>query len=102
MLHEKGLKYPKNVVETSSLPVILAVLQITNMIAVLPHQAVLPYCTAGMVTILPVELGVKMDAFGIITRRDHLLSPGAEVVLEALRETAARLYPLPSFVDSIA
>jgi hypothetical protein len=37
---------------------------------------------------------VKMDAFGIITRRGHPLSPGAEVVLKALRETAARLYPL--------
>jgi DNA-binding transcriptional LysR family regulator len=96
MLHEQGLGHPKNVVETFALPVTLALLQITNMIAVLPDQAVLPYCTAGLVTILPVELGVKMDAFGIITRRDHLLSPGAEVVLKALRETAARLYPLES------
>jgi DNA-binding transcriptional LysR family regulator len=93
MLHEKALEHPKNVVETSALPVTLALLQITNMIAVLPEQAVLPYCAAGLVTILPVDLGVKMDAFGIITRRDHPLSPGAEVVLKALRETAARLYP---------
>jgi DNA-binding transcriptional LysR family regulator len=96
MLHEQGLGHPKNVVETSALPVTLALLQITNMIAVLPEQAVLPYCAAGLVTILPVDLGVKMDAFGIITRRDHPLSPGAEVVLKALRETAARLYPLKS------
>jgi DNA-binding transcriptional LysR family regulator len=94
MLHEEGLEHPKNVVETSALPVTLALLQITDMIAVLPEQAVLPYCAAGLVAILPVDLGVKMDAFGIITRRDHPLSPGAEVVLKALRETAARLYPL--------
>jgi DNA-binding transcriptional LysR family regulator len=93
MLHEKGLGHPKNVVETSALPVTLALLQITNMIAVLPEQAVLPYCAAGLVTILPVDLGVKMDAFGIITRRDHPLSPGAEVVLKLLRKTAAQLYP---------
>lgn len=96
MLHEQGLGHPQNVVETFALPVTLALLQITDMIAVLPDQAVLPYRTAGLVTILPVDLGVKMDAFGIITRRDHLLSPGAEIVLKALRETAARLYPLES------
>jgi DNA-binding transcriptional LysR family regulator len=93
MLHEQGLAHPQNVVETSALPMTLALLQITNMIAVLPEQAVLPYCAAGLVTILPVDLGVKMDAFGIITRRGHLLSPGAEVVLKSLRETAAQLYP---------
>jgi DNA-binding transcriptional LysR family regulator len=93
MLHEQGLAHPQNVVETSALPMTLALLQITNMIAVLPEQAVLPYCAAGLVTMLPVDLGVKMDAFGIITRRGHLLSPGAEVVLKSLRETAAQLYP---------
>jgi DNA-binding transcriptional LysR family regulator len=92
MLHEQGLGHPRNVVETSALPVTLALLQITNMIAVLPEQAVLPYSATGLVTILPVDLGVKMDAFGIITRRDHLLSPGAEVVLKLLRKTAAQLY----------
>jgi hypothetical protein len=53
----------------------------------------LPYCAAGLVKIMPVALGVKMDAFGIITRRGHRLSPGAEVVLKVLHETAARLYP---------
>lgn len=93
MLHERGLAQPKNVVETSALPVTIALLQITDMIAVLPDQAVLPYCAAGLLRILPIELGVKMDAFGIITRRGHPLSPGAEIVLRLLRETASRLYP---------
>jgi DNA-binding transcriptional LysR family regulator len=93
MLQERGLAHPKNVVETSALPVTIALLQITDMIAILPEQAVLPYCAAGLVGIMPVSLGVKMDAFGIITRRDHPLSPGAEVVLKSLRETAAQLYP---------
>jgi DNA-binding transcriptional LysR family regulator len=93
MLHERGLAHPKNVVETSALPVTIALLQMTNMIAILPEQAVLPYCAAGLVKIMPVALGVKMDAFGIITRRGHRLSPGAEVVLKMLHETAARLYP---------
>jgi hypothetical protein len=33
-----------------------------------------------------------MEFFGIVRRRDQLLSPGAERVLEALRSTARRLY----------
>lgn len=93
MLVERGLAYPKNVVETSALPVTIALLQVTDMISMLPEQAVVPYCEFGLLTILPINLGVKMDAFGIITRREHPLSPGAEVVLKYLRETAARLYP---------
>jgi DNA-binding transcriptional LysR family regulator len=93
MLLERGFGYPKNVVETSALPVTISLLQITDMITMLPEQAVAPYCDFGLLTILPIDLHVKMDAFGIITRREHALSPGAEVVLKYLRETAARLYP---------
>jgi hypothetical protein len=36
-----------------------------------------------------------MDSFGIITRTDWLLSPGARVVLQALQETAAEIYGAP-------
>jgi DNA-binding transcriptional LysR family regulator len=93
MLLELGLAHPKNVVETSALPVTIALLRVTDMIAMLPEQAVVPYCELGLLKILPICLGVKMEAFGIITRREHPLSPGAEVVLKILRETAARLYP---------
>jgi DNA-binding transcriptional LysR family regulator len=92
LMHERGLGPPNNVVETSSLPVTIALVQITDMVSVLPEQAVLPYCKAGLLTILPVSLGLKMDSFGIITRRLHQLSPGAEFALRILRETAATLY----------
>jgi hypothetical protein len=44
---------------------------------------------------LPIELGVRMEFFGIIRRRDQQLSPGAERVLEALRSTASQLYARP-------
>jgi len=93
MLLERGLAHPKNVVETSALPVTMALLQITDMVAVLPELSVMPYCDVGLLTILPVPLEVKMEAFGIITRRGHPLSPGAEVALKSLREMADRLYP---------
>jgi DNA-binding transcriptional LysR family regulator len=92
-LHAKGLPQPRNIVETSSISVSLALLQASDMIAILPKLAVLPFCKASLVKILNFDLGIKMDAFGIITRRDYPLSSGAQVLLEEVRRTAARLYP---------
>ena len=43
--------------------------------------------------ILPLELDCRMDPFGIIRRRDSMLAPGAELLLQAIRREAAR----PSF-----
>jgi hypothetical protein len=39
--------------------------------------------------ILSIELPCTMDAFGIIRQRDHLLSPGADLLLLLLREVRA-------------
>jgi hypothetical protein len=33
-----------------------------------------------------------MDSYGIITRRGQLLSPGANLVLEAIRAAAVKIY----------
>jgi DNA-binding transcriptional LysR family regulator len=92
-LHSKGLSQPKNIVETSSLSISLALLQASDMVALLPKLAVLPFCKAGLAKILPFDLGITMDAFGIITRHEHPLSSAAQVLLEEVRRTAARLYP---------
>lgn len=33
-----------------------------------------------------------MDAFGIITKQDHLLSPSADLLLKAIRVAAREIY----------
>jgi hypothetical protein len=43
-------------------------------------------------SILPIELPCKMDAFGIIRQQDHLLSPGANLLLDAVRAAAKEIY----------
>jgi hypothetical protein len=50
------------------------------------------YTDYGMLAIVPVELACKMDSFDIITRTDWLLSPGASLVLQALKSTAWSVY----------
>ncbi len=92
MFLEHGLQPPANVVETSSLPVTVNLLRASDLLTALPAEAVAPYLTARQLAVLPLELGVGMESFGIIRRR-HLLSPAAQRVLDALRVAAASLYP---------
>jgi DNA-binding transcriptional LysR family regulator len=52
-----------------------------------------PYLDAGLLKALPFDLGVSMVSFGIVTRKRHQLSPGADAMLIALRDAAASIYP---------
>jgi len=92
MFLERGLRWPQNVVETSALPVITNLLRNSDLLTALPVDSIAPYTQANMLTVLPIELGVSIESFGIIRRRDHLLSPGGQRVLDQLRITARRLY----------
>jgi DNA-binding transcriptional LysR family regulator len=65
--------------------VVASLLLNSDMIVALPEDAVQPYLAAGLMTALPFDLGVSMDSFGIVTRKRHQLSPGADAMLQALR-----------------
>ena len=67
-------------------------LQQTDFIAVVPTEVARYYATYGMVALLPMPLSCTMDAFGIITRHDWLLSPAATVLLRALKTSAVSSY----------
>jgi DNA-binding transcriptional LysR family regulator len=93
MFLEHGLRLPQNVIETASLPVITNLLRDSDLLTALPAESVAPYVQSNQLAVLPIDLGVRMEFFGIVRRRDQLLSPAAERVLDALRSAAARLYP---------
>lgn len=86
---------PINVLETTAPLVITGMLGQSDMVAVLPRDVAEHYVKHAMAVILPVELPNTMDGYGLITRRDQLLSPGAALMLEALRETITSLPPAP-------
>ena len=96
MFLQRGLSLPQKIVETSSLPMITNLLRRTDMLVALPQEVVRPYCDAGMLAVLPIDLGVRMDSFGIITQRGHRLSRGAAETLAVLREAAASVYGPPA------
>ncbi|RZT08861.1 DNA-binding transcriptional regulator, LysR family [Duganella sp. CF402] len=88
-----GLEQPAETVETLDMPVVASLLLNNDMVVALPAEAVQPYLDAGLLKVLPFDLGVSMDSFGIVTRKRHQLSPGADAMLTALRDAAASIYP---------
>jgi DNA-binding transcriptional LysR family regulator len=92
MFQEAGLDIPAHLIETSSILFTTKMLQESDFVAVMPTEVASYYASYGMVAILPVQLSCTMDAFGIIMRKDWLLSPAAKVVLRALRAAASSTY----------
>jgi DNA-binding transcriptional LysR family regulator len=94
MFQEIGLRAPVNLIETGALLFTSKMLQMSDMLSVLATDVARYYAEHGLVSILPIDLPCQMEAFGIITRRDRLLSPAAEVMLRAIRSTAQSVYGL--------
>jgi DNA-binding transcriptional LysR family regulator len=92
MFRRAGLEPPANTVDTTALLLITALLQQTDSLHVMPVDVARYYQSLNVLTILPIELPFKMDAFGIIRQQDHLLSPGANLLLTAVRSTAKEVY----------
>jgi DNA-binding transcriptional LysR family regulator len=92
MFQEAGLDIPRRLIETSSILFLTKMLQQSDFVAVVPTEVARYYASYGMVAILPIQLSCTMDAFGIILRKDWLLSPAAKVVLRALKTAAIGTY----------
>jgi DNA-binding transcriptional LysR family regulator len=92
MFRKAGLPPPVNVVDSTALLLVTALLQQTDSLHVMPRDVAEYYVSLNVLKILPIDLPCKMDAFGIIRQHDHLLSPGADMLLKAVRAAAAELY----------
>jgi DNA-binding transcriptional LysR family regulator len=92
MFQQDGLAPPINTIETSALLFITRMLQQSDMVAVLAADVAHYYASHGIVSVLPLAMPCHMDAFGIITRTDRLLSPAAKVMMKALKQVAMVQY----------
>ena len=92
MFRRAALEPPANAVDTTSLLLITALLQQTDSLHVMPVEVARYYASLNVLSILPIELPCTMDAFGIITREGHLLSPGARQLLQEIRVVAKDIY----------
>ena len=92
MFRQAGLDGPRVTVESASLLFITKMLQESDFIAVVATEIANYYAKHGMVSIVPIDLPCEMEPFGLVLRKDRLLSPAATKVLTALRQTASAVY----------
>ena len=92
MFQQDGLAPPINTIESSALLFITRMLQQSDMVAVLAADVAHYYASHGIVSVLPLAMPCHMDAFGIITRTDRLLSPAAKVMMKALKQVSMVQY----------
>ena len=83
-----GLDLPEQTIATTSLPLITQLLVQSDMLVALPRAVVRTYLENRLLVALPVELELRLDPYGIVTRRHHPLSPGGQAMLQALREAS--------------
>lgn len=89
MFREAGHASPAQIIEADSPMVVSRLLEETDHLAVMARNVAEHYAAQGLTAILDAPLDCHMDSFGIVTRKDWLLSPAACTVCEALEEAAA-------------
>jgi len=92
MFLRAGMDVPNNVVDTTSLLLVTSLLQQTDSLHVIPVEVAQYFTSLNAVSILPMELPCKMDAFGIIMQKDSILSPSATILLDEVRRLAKEMY----------
>ena len=92
MFQRQSLAPPSNVVESAELLFVTSLLSQSDMLAVLAAEVAHYYAAHGLLSILPLDMPLRMDDFGIITRTGQLLSPASTQVVRALTQVAGELY----------
>lgn len=83
---EAGLSLPEYTTETSSIFVTMLLLQQPNHpVALLTAENMEFFVRHGLGHRLPLQLRARTEPYGIVTRRDAVLSPAANLMVAALR-----------------
>ena len=94
MFQQADLTPPSNMIETGSMLFVTRMLGQSDAIAVLSEEVSAFYTQHGLTVRLPLDMPCSMDAFGLVTLREQLPSPGARVLARALAQSARSLYGL--------
>ncbi|WP_434457418.1 LysR family transcriptional regulator [Stutzerimonas urumqiensis] len=94
LFQHAGMTPPRKVVNVENLLLVTTLLEKNAMLTVLPRDVVEHYARYGMLARVEVGAGIEsglnrdLMVYGLITRREDLLSPAAKRVLALLREGA--------------
>jgi len=84
-----GLRTLDNIVETSSVSIMLHLVRHAGMVAVLPSQIIAPEIERGDFVRLPIQIEGHLDPYGIVKRRGEVLAPNASEFVAVIRELSA-------------
>lgn len=90
-LREAGLHKRLNITETASTIVTTALLEISDMLAVMPESLAAHYARLGVLKALPLVLPIHVPPIYLITRADRVLSPAAAQFVKAILATGPRI-----------
>lgn len=90
-----GVPVPDNPLRVNSAMVMQALLARSDRLAMMSPRQVEPDIRAGLLTRLPVEVRHEPRTIGVIRRADHLPTPAAQRLLDALRAVAAEIGQAP-------
>jgi DNA-binding transcriptional LysR family regulator len=85
ILAEMRLSGPQDIVETSSMMTMVALMHESDMLAVMPGDVSDFYIRHALLDEIPVTLPSVMGSYGIVTRRDRPITPGVAAFLAQLR-----------------
>ena len=85
-LQAGGMVQSLDIVETASILATTAMIEASDMVAVVPNDVAEHYAGYGMIAILPVELPISMVNIGLLTLRSRPRSVALQTLLQYLRE----------------
>ena len=92
MFRRAGLDSPSNTVDTTSVLVVMNMLLHTDFVHIVPVDVAHFYMRSGEIAMLPITVDCPMENYGIILRRDQILSPGANLLLKHVRDVAGEVF----------
>lgn len=91
-LIEAGLPFPRHAIETAStFASVLLLSQSDQLVALFSLETVDFFERHGMLRRLPIEIGARVEPWGIVRRRGAPLLPAASLLLEEVRQAARML-----------
>lgn len=87
-LREAGIHARLDITESASPIVTTALLEISDMAAVMPASLASHYARLGVLQVLPLELPLRVPSIHLVTRRHRALSPAAAHFEQQIRAAA--------------
>jgi DNA-binding transcriptional LysR family regulator len=87
-LAQAGMTEALDIIETASILATTTMIEMSDMISVVPNDVALHYARYEMVTVLPVQLPISMVNLGILTRGSRPKSAALVSLLGYLKESA--------------